>query len=219
MSRVGGFVAASSQDNFNVGRALQRLRKDRDWTLAAVSEKTGVAVSTLSKIENNQSSPSYDVLMRLAEGLDMGLFELLKGESFSTFASGARAITRAGTGIPYDTPLGSNLALSGELAKKALQPSLLRLAAGKQEPDALSYHGGEEFIYVLEGSIRFFMDPYSPIVLEEGDSAHFDSLMPHGFVAVGEEDAVILAVSILNEEITRKMIVSGEGATGSADSD
>ena len=212
-------MATGSESSYNVGRTLQRLRKGRDWTLAAVSERTGVAVSTLSKIENNQSSPSYDVLMRLAEGLDMGLFELLKGESFSTFASGARAITRSGTGVPYESPLGNNLALSGELAKKALQPSLLRLAAGKQKPDALSRHGGEEFIYVLHGSIRFFMDPYSPVVLEEGDSAHFDSLMPHGFVAVGEEDAVILAVSVFNEEVTRKMIAFDEKAGASARTD
>lgn len=209
-------MATDWQDNYNVGRALQRLRKGRDWTLAAVSEKTGVAVSTLSKIENNQSSPSYDVLIRLAEGLDMGLFELLRGESFSTFASGARTVTKSGQGVPYETPLGQYQALSAELAKKAMQPSLIRLPEGKREPDMLSCHGGEEFVYVIRGAARFFMDPYTPVILEQGDSVHFDSLMPHGFTAVGEEEAWILAISVFNEKITRKMTAAGQEAAGDA---
>ena len=211
-------MATNWQDTYNVGRALQRLRKGRDWTLAAVSAKTGVAVSTLSKIENNQSSPSYDVLIRLAEGLDMGLFELLRGESFSTFASGARAITRAGHGVPYQTPLCESQALSADLAKKAMQPSLVRLPVGKEVPDALSCHGGEEFVYVIRGSTKFFMDPYSPVVLNEGDSVHFDSLMPHGFTAVGEEEAWLVAISVFNEEITKKMMAPAGEETDDAES-
>ena len=206
-------MATNRQETYNVGRALQRLRKGRDWTLAAVSEKTGVAVSTLSKIENNQSSPSYDVLIRLAAGLDIGLFELLRGGSFSAFASGARAITRAGQGVPYRTPLGEYQALSAELAKKAMQPSFVRLPVGKEKPDALSSHGGEEFVYVLRGSTKFFMDPYSPVVLNEGDSVHFDSLMPHGFTAVGEEESWLVAISVFKEELTKKVMdPAGEGS-------
>ena len=64
---------------YNIGKALQRLRKDNGWTLSTVSAKTGVAISTLSKIENNQSSPNYDVLIRLAEGLGVDFVELVKG--------------------------------------------------------------------------------------------------------------------------------------------
>ena len=74
-------MADDRPDSYNVGRALQRLRKGKDWTLAAVAEKTGVAISTLSKIENNQSSPSYDVLVRLANGLNMGLMELVRARA------------------------------------------------------------------------------------------------------------------------------------------
>ena len=65
---------------------------------------------------------------------------------------------------------------------------------------------GEEIIYILRGSVRFYMEPYSPTVLEQGDSVHFDSLMPHGFVALGEEDALMLSVSVFDRENTRKMM-------------
>ena len=116
----------------------------------------------------------------------MDLIALL-GDSFYTFAHGARTITRAGGGVHYETPLGVYEALSSEIAMKALQPAMVRVPAGRIEPLAMSSHAGEEFIHVLKGTVRFIMEPYSPTVLEPGDSVHFDSLMRHGFVAVGDE--------------------------------
>jgi transcriptional regulator with XRE-family HTH domain len=186
---------------YNIGRALQRLRKDNSWTLSTVSAKTGVAISTLSKIENNQSSPNYDVLIRLAEGLGVDFVELVKGGSFSTFAPGSRTITRNGDTARYDSPLGEYHALSGELAKKSLQPMLVRVPPGKEAPEILISHWGEEFLFVLSGSLKFFMEPYRETLLEKGDSVHFDGVVPHGFVAVGDEEAWILAVCLSDKEI------------------
>ena len=198
-------MADERPERANIGKALQRLRKNNDLTLAAVSAKTGVAISTLSKIENNQSSPNFDVLVRLADGLGLDLIALL-GDSFYTFAHGARTITRAGGGVRYETPLGDYEALSSEIAMKALQPAVVRVPAGRDEPTAMSSHAGEEFIHVLKGTVRFFMEPYSPTVLEPGDSVHFDSLMRHGFVALGDEDALMLSVSVFDRESTKKMM-------------
>ncbi len=212
-------MAVDLHEDYNLGKALQRIRKHRDWTLAKVAEKTGVAISTLSKLENNQSSPSYDVLIRLAEGLGMGLLELVKSESFSTFAPGARAINRGDKGVQYETPLGEYLALSSELAKKSMQPTLIRLPKGKRAPEILSCHGGEEFVYVLRGRVKFYMEPYAPVDLEQGESAQFDSLMPHGFIALDEEDAWILAVcqfNMFSEEDSTESITPPGQSTGDA---
>lgn len=204
-------MAADRHERHNIGKALQRLRKNNDLTLAAVSAKTGVAISTLSKIENNQSSPNFDVLTRLADGLGLDLFALL-GESFYTFAHGARTITRANEGVRYETPLGTYEALSSEIAMKALQPALVRVPAGRTEPLSMSSHAGEELIYILRGSVRFYMEPYSPTVLEQGDPVHFDSLMPHGFVSLGDEEAVMFSVSVVDKGRTRKMMGEASGA-------
>ena len=78
---------------------------------------------------------------------------------------------------------------------------LVCVPKGRQEPEILSNHGGEEFIYVLSGSVKFFMEPYSATVLAQGDSVHFDGVMPHGFVAAGDEDAWILSVCLSEREI------------------
>ena len=209
-------MATDRQARNNIGKALQRLRKNNDLTLAAVSAKTGVAISTLSKIENNQSSPNFDVLTRLAEGLGMDLITLL-GDSFYTFAPGARTVNRANKGVRYHTPLGVYEALSSELAMKALQPAVVHVPGGRREPAAMSSHAGEEFIYILRGTVRFFMEPYSPTVLEQGDSVHFDSLMRHGFVAVGDEDALMLSVSVFDKETIKGGSIETDG--GAEDSE
>ena len=194
-------MSSKKHASYNVGKALQQLRKNNGWTLSVVSAKTGVAISTLSKIENNQSSPNYDVLVRLAEGLGVDFVELFKSRSFTTFAPGSRTINRAGDTILYNSALGEYHILSGELAKKTLQPMLVCVPTGKDAPEILSNHGGEEFIYVLRGTLKFFMEPYSATVLDQGDSVHFDGVMPHGFVAVGDEDAWILSVCLSEREI------------------
>ncbi len=194
-------MGANRQAAYNIGKALQRLRKDNGWTLSTVSTKTGVAISTLSKIENNQSSPNYDVLIRLAEGLGVDFVELVKGGSFSTFAPGSRTITRTSDTLRYETPMGEYHVLSSELAKKSLQPMLVRLPKGKEAPEILSSHWGEEIVYVLSGSLKFFMEPYRETLLNQGDSVHFDGVIPHGFVSVGDEDAWILSVCLSDKEI------------------
>ena len=106
--------------------------------------------------------------------------------------------------IRYETPFGTYEALSSEIAMKALQPMVVHVPKGKDKPEAMSSHGGEEFLYVLQGSILFSMNPYSPTVLEQGDSVHFDSLMPHGFVAVGDEDAWLLSVCLFDKKLNQR---------------
>ena len=97
-------------------------------------------------------------------------------------------------------PVFRRLGLSIEIAAKALQPTLIRVPKGRQQPGVMSTHGGEEFLYVLRGTIRFYMDPYSPTILKPDDSVHFDSLMRRAIAAVGDEDAWVLSVRLSEEE-------------------
>ncbi len=188
---------SSTRRTHNVGKALHRLRRDNGWTLSTVSTMTGVAVSTLSKIENNQTSPNYDVLVRLCEGLDLNLAEFFQGGTFSTFAHGSRTVNRLGDGVRDKRPFGESLVLSGELSRKAMEPRLIYLRKETEEPQVVRTHShtGEEFVYVVSGAVKFYMEPYTAIILKEGESVHFDAQMPHGWLAVGDTDAVALVVS------------------------
>ncbi len=190
-------VMPSRRRSHNVGTALHRLRRENGWTLSTVSNKTGVAVSTLSKIENNQTSPNYDVLVRLCEGLDLNLAEFFEGGSFATFAHGSRTVNRRGEGLRVGTPDWEALVLSGELSTKALHPRIIRVTKAADETVVAGAHAhtGEEFVYVVSGPVRFYMEPYSIIELQEGESVHFDARMRHGWAAAGDAEAVTLVVA------------------------
>lgn len=181
----------------NVGTALHRLRRENGWTLSTVSNKTGVAVSTLSKIENNQTSPNYDVLVRLCEGLDLNLAEFFEGGSFATFAHGSRTVNRLGEGLRLGSSDCETLVLSGELSTKALHPRVIAVAKATDDDVVAGAHAhtGEEFVYVVSGSVRFYMEPYSIIELNAGESVHFDARMRHGWAAAGDVAAVTLVVA------------------------
>ena len=63
----------AARTNATLGPQARRVRKEFGPTLAEVSEATGISISTISNIENDQVSPTFANLMRLAEGLDIPL--------------------------------------------------------------------------------------------------------------------------------------------------
>ena len=178
------------------GAVLARLRAEHGWTLADVAARTGVSISTISKIENNQTSPAYGVLTRLAAGLGIDFVHLIGGTG-SQMPNGARAITRINTGTVFETAMGRYQALASELSGKRIQPMLIEVPARESLSERIrSSHKGEEFVFVLNGSVEFLMEPYAPTVLNTGDSVYFDGSMSHGFRALGACPAQILSVCL-----------------------
>src|SRR6202008_5023038 len=77
-SSPGGQMAQGASPISEIGLRLKDFRRRGKLTLAETSGRTGVAVSTLSKIENGQISPSFDIIQRIADGLDMSLEDLVQ---------------------------------------------------------------------------------------------------------------------------------------------
>lgn len=173
---------------------VHRLRKQAGLTLQQLSQKSGISISTLSKIEKGQLSPTYEKIVLLAKGLNIHVAELFQEESSNT-PNGRLAITRTGTARVHSTRQYDYQALCADLSNKRFIPLLTRIKAHDiREFPALLQHEGEEFIYVLEGSVTVHTDFYQPITLQQGDACYFDSTMGHACVA-GENDAWVLWVS------------------------
>src|SRR5436309_14266268 len=94
--------------NSQLGQCLKAARQARGLTLKQVAERTGMALSTLSKVENNQMSLTYDKLLQLTSGLKMEIAELFAPAAGRTEAApvvtARRSISRAGQGQVIDTP-------------------------------------------------------------------------------------------------------------------
>jgi transcriptional regulator with XRE-family HTH domain len=178
------------------GAVLKAQRLRRGWTLADVSERTGLPVSTLSKVENDKMALTYDKLARLSQGLEIDISRLFgDGQEPQENVSGRRSITRAGEGRSIDTKNYAHLYPATDLLNKRFIPVVAEIRARSlDEFGELVRHAGEEFAFVLEGTVELHTSLYAPVRLGPGDSIYFDSGMGHAYVAVGEGPCRVLSI-------------------------
>jgi transcriptional regulator with XRE-family HTH domain len=178
-----------------IGARLKEIRRALDRTLADVSQATGVSISNLSKIENDQISPSFDIMKRLCDGLGVSIEDFVR-PGVKSVVSGRKTTTREGEGDHFTSGQYDYRAHASEISRKAMVPLEILVRARKvDEFDHWSQHRGEEFVYVLSGTIEIHTEHYAPFRLERGESAYFDSSMRHLYVSVSKEDARVLSVS------------------------
>jgi transcriptional regulator with XRE-family HTH domain len=179
----------------NIGRTLAELRQSRGWTLKTLSEATGVSVPVLSKIENNQSGISFETAMKIMGSLSLSLDELTGGKRPPAPVSGRRAVNPAGTALTIPSMARSYDFFATELRQKLMVPMITTVDARSLEDwGPLSRHEGEEWIYVLSGSIALHTEFYAPLVMRPGDSVYIDAAMGHAMVALDAAQARVLSV-------------------------
>ncbi len=189
---------AKGLDASILGRRLRDLRKSRKWTQGTLSRHTGIATSTISKVENNQLSPSFETLLRLAEGLGVELADLLASRPENE-ALTRRVITRQGEGDLHETPSYVYELLCTDLKSKRMHPLIARLKAHSvTEFGELLHHPGEELFFVLQGQVELHTEHYKPVVLSCGDCVYLDSTMGHGCISVGRDEAMVFWVSMVS---------------------
>ncbi|THD61036.1 XRE family transcriptional regulator [Phenylobacterium sp.] len=181
------------------GMAIRKLRLARGWSLATLSEQSGVPISTLSRVELGQNALNYDKLVRLCRALEVDLEGLMAREAESAAApSGRRSVTRAGEGEGVSLGAASGRRAAADLLSKSFSPLVLAVTAGTREAHGPPVvHEGEAYLLVLEGAVEFHSHLYAPLTLAAGDGVYFDAasgyllLAPKGpakalLVAAGE---------------------------------
>tara|TARA_R110001583_G_scaffold1837_1_gene14162 strand:+ start:3544 stop:4170 length:627 start_codon:yes stop_codon:yes gene_type:complete len=178
-----------------LGERLKEIRTSLGLTLEEASQKTGLARSTLSKIENEQISPTYQAMQKLTNGLQINIPQLFAAPK-QVNTTGRRDITRNDEGKAHPTSTYEHELLATQLTNKKMMPfkSLIRARDFDAYADWIR-HDGEEFLLVLSGELTFFSEYYEPVNLSEGDSVYYDANMGHMLISVSEEDASILWVT------------------------
>lgn len=179
------------------GAVVKEERLRRGWTLAEASERTGLPVSTLSKVENDKISLSYDKLVRLSRGLEIDISRLFGGGDAPPQKSviGRRSVTRRHEGRSIDTPTYNHRYLAADLLSKSFIPVVAEIKVRSLEAfGELVTHPGEEFAFVLEGAVDLYTALYAPVRLNVGDSIYFDSAMGHAYIAAAEGVCRVLSI-------------------------
>ena len=184
------FSTKLGSEGRSFGLHVRGLRKKANLTLSNLSIASGMSISAISKIENDQISPTFVNMMRLAEGLRMHIADLVTVDIQEQVPSARFAVTRISEQTFTEADHYSFAALCGNLERKRMKPMVTRVRPETPEnPIEKFAHDGEEFLYVLKGVILIRTEYYQPVRLEEGDSMYFDSTMPHCYVSGTENEA------------------------------
>ena len=187
--------APETQLDLSLGQALKAVRVKAGLTMASLAQLAEISQPHLSQMENGKVSPSISTLYRLANALQVSPQELLPSTSVSELV-----VIRAGEteATPISDQPGAALArvlLSSP--GRNLQVQEILVEEGNNLGDWFD-HEGEEFLYVLEGSITIELENNEPRELDVGDSAWYPSDIPHRWVAA-QHPVRVLAVSSIAE--------------------
>ena len=194
-------IKNSTVANSTLGSLIRSVRTQNGWTLREMSKKVGIPLSTLAKVETDKLSLTYDKLQQLSSRLGMTMTEFLGlGETSSAQApkpvvSGRRSVAGAENTVQVTTPNYDYQYLCADLRQKRMVPIIVRLHSHDiAEFGELVKHKGEEFVYVLEGTIEIHLEFYTPLTLTAGQGIYLDSTMEHAYLAKDCESALVLAV-------------------------
>jgi transcriptional regulator with XRE-family HTH domain len=163
-----------------------------------MSERTGIPLSTIAKVEHDRLTLTYDKLLQLSQRLNLRMSDLFSEADGTPEApiTARRSIGRLSDAIRVNTPNYEYFYMCPELRRKRMVPTVTRVRARSiEEFGELVHHPGEEYIYVLEGPVEIHTEFYEPILLQTGESIYIDSTMGHAYVAPkGQDEALLLGV-------------------------
>jgi transcriptional regulator with XRE-family HTH domain len=171
-----------------IGERIREIRRRNNLTLKTLSEKTGISISMISKIETAKTSPPISTYANIACGLGITLGDLilndLQESDLSVVRSDERPIISRGTYI------GSPLAF--KKSKKKMEPFIFEYPIMKESHDFFQ-HDSEEMIFVIKGTIKFKYGKKT-IILKKGDCAYFNGKIPHGGRALNNRKAIAIII-------------------------
>ena len=154
-------------------------------------------------MEHDRLILTYDKLQMVSNNLQLRMSELFAKENdASAVANSRRSVSSTATALSITTPNYDYYYLSPELRHKDMIPIFTRVKAGSLEAfGALVRHNGQEFLFVVEGSVVVHTEFYDPVTLTTGQGVYIDSRMGHAYTSAGgSSPALVVCVCSTSQE-------------------
>ena len=171
----------------DLGVKLRKLRKRLGLGVLKAAQQAEISPGFLSAIELSRANPSVATLQRLAATYNTTVLE------FFDIPHHKRRLIRPQQRRSLRTESGVEMELLS-IGTKMLECMLFRVPP-KSGSDGSYSHVGEEFIYMLKGSLEFWLDELEFHVLQEGDSFWFESNLGHRWFNPTDKEAVLIWVN------------------------
>lgn len=169
-----------------VGAQIRRRRRERNLTLAAVAERTGLNIGYLSQVENDKASPSLETLAALADALDVPIAWFLLEQSVGPRL--VRAADRPRRRLPRGA--GAMSQVDGGVARDV---AIFEGTMPAGYRTGLHAHPGDEHHIILAGRVRITQGD-AVVEAGPGDYILLDGTLPHDAEAIGDEAARLIIV-------------------------
>ncbi|MBQ6706999.1 MAG: AMP-binding protein [Clostridia bacterium] len=204
----------TSSGLMEIASRIKEMREVMGWSTAEMAKKTDVTEEQYRIFESGAADIPFSFIHKCALEFDVELTELIEGHSARL---SSYTVTRRGGGQETAKEDGINIVnLAPKFRDKIAQPYWVRYeynAAQQNKPIHLTTHSGQEFDFILSGSLKVQIGEHTE-VLHEGDSIYYNSSTPHGMIAVEGQDCVFCAVVLPGEDTpettVKKSIVSAK---------
>lgn len=174
-----------------IAARVQDLRDIAGVTQEQVATDLGLPLETYAAYESGESDIPVSVLYQIASRFGVELTALLTGEE-PRLHSYCLVRQRKGVEVERRQEYGYQ-SLAYNFSHKKAEPFLVTVEPKPDQEIHLNSHPGQEFNYVLEGTLKLVLDGHE-LVLNAGDSLYFDSSLKHGMMALGGTPAQFLAI-------------------------
>ncbi len=185
------------ESNINVGSRIKSIRESKNITVEQVSERSGLSMEQIARIEDNKNQPSLAPLIKIARVLGVRLGTFLDDNDNLGPVVCRKEEKPESISFSSETSSSHNnlnfFALAQSKAGRHMEPFIIEIDSASKNGYQLSSHEGEEFIFVLEGEIEITYGK-NKYTLSSGDSIYYDSIIEHNVHAANESKAKILAV-------------------------
>jgi len=175
-------------DKLLVGQRIRAIRTEKGLSLRALAGLSNLSTNAISLIERGDNSPTVSSLHNLATALSVPI------TAFFEQQPDGHVIHLKKDGRPTSETAGVKMEnLGSGLPNQLLEPFLMRIAPGGSSTHSQITHSGEEFVYVLSGSLVCRINEQA-FDLEEGDSLLFLASQPHIYLNQTRVAARILII-------------------------
>ena len=176
----------------NVGEIIHRIRKERKMTLLELSNKSGVALATLSRMENGKMTGTLESHMNICKALEVSLPDLYKDLIASSRKIEVQT-KKARTDVFVHDKKATSEMLAPNVLNKKMMPTMIKMSKGGRTHTEETKPGIEKFIYILDGKIETDIggEKYN---LTKGDTLYFESSVAHHFKNTGTGEARLICV-------------------------
>lgn len=175
-----------------IAQRIKELREILEVDVHELAKQVNVSVEEYEQYENAQVDIPIGVIYAVAAALNVDPTVLLTGDAPRM---NSYTIVRQGKGVSVERYAGYKFhSLAFNYIGRSFDPMIVDLEPMEKGPE-LVVHGGQEFNYVLEGTVQLVIGS-KEFILKAGDSAFFDPSMPHGQRAIG---GPVRFLTIINE--------------------